>query len=289
MPLPTEKRAPTPGMGKVLIYGPPKIGKSTLAATMDPDHTLVLDTEQGTGALEAFVQPIKSWGAANEDRTAFADTAFRGVVKALHEEEHPFSTVVVDTVDVLAQLAGDHVLNHLSGGRAAEYAHASDFEYGKGWNAWTEEFTLRVGALCRVVPNVVFISHADEKTMETRAGGEYTVFTPALAPKGIRGFLTGFVDHILFAQLDDDGERVLRTQPTRAFEAGGRTALGAAKLPDPLPLEGPALKGALEALSAPVKPRAGKRAPKPDAARETAQEPSPDGRSEQLAVTSDAT
>ena len=268
MGLPTEKRAPTPGMGKVLLYGEPKVGKSTLAATMDPDHTLVLDTEAGTTAIEAFVQPIRSW------------QEFRAVVKELHDTEHPFTTVVVDTVDVLAQFAGDDVLAALSGGTAAQYAHASDFEYGKGWNAWTDEFTLRAGALCRVVPNVVFISHVDVGTLKDRVGDEYQVYTPALAPKGIRNWLTGFVEHILFAELGPNDARLLRTQPTRSYQAGGRTPLGAAKLPDPLPLEGPALKQALEALAAPVpvtKPKTAAGKAKPSAAPEKPQDTAPAG------------
>ena len=284
MSLPTEKRKPTPGMGKVLLYAEPKVGKSTLAATMDPEHTLVLDTENGTAALEAFVHPIKSWSAiTKEEPHVLRGDSFRGAIKALVDEEHDFTTAVVDTVDVLAQLCGDDVLRAL-GGQQAGFLHASDFDYGKGWSAITAEFQLRMGALCRAVPNVVFISHADESVKQDRTGAEYKVYTPALAPKGVRNWLLGFVDHILFAEVvsgEAGEERVLRTQPTRSYQAGGRTPLGAPKLPDPLPLEGPALKAALEALAAPArpaaKPKGSRSKPKPTNTAQEGEETPPAG------------
>lgn len=268
MGLPTEKRQPQAGLGKILLYGAPKVGKSTLASTIDVEHTLVLDTEGSTTALEAFVMEIKSWGAlTREEPHVLRGDSFRGAIKSLVEDEHDFTTVVVDTVDVLAQLCAAYTLEGLSGGRAG-YVHASDFDYGKGWSAITEEFQLRIGALCRAVPNVVLVSHADESTKKDRLGKEITVYRPDVKPKGIREFLEGFVDHVLFAEVvqTDDGEtRLLRTQPAETYSAGGRTPLGRPKLPDPLPLEGPALKQALEGLAAPARPAkaAPKAKPKP--------------------------
>lgn len=267
MPLPTEKSKPTPRVGKVFVYAEPKVGKSTLSMMLDPDHTIALDVEDGLNAIEGYKAPIKSWGkiagVEGEGRNAkaiLADDSFRGVIRDLHQSKHGFTYAVIDTADALAKLCNDYVLQALGGEAGAQrgFVHASDFEYGKGWSAINEEWSLRIGALCMVVPNVILISHADRTTKTDRTGAEFPVFTPALGPKGIRNWTLGFVEHILFLNVErnDEGEdlRVVHTQPSRSWEAGGRTPVGAPKLPDPLWLPtaetaGEELRTALEGVS----------------------------------------
>lgn len=277
MGLPTEKSPAQPRMGKVFVYGEPKVaGKSTLAMTLDPDRTIALDVEDGMAAIEGYKHRVTSWGKivghreVGEGRQTrqvpvLDEHSFRGTIQLLHEQDHPFKVGVVDTADMLAQLCADYVLSQLGGAAAAGvtggYVHASDFDYGKGWSAINEEWQLRIGALCRVLESVILISHADRRTETDRTGGEYTVYTAALGPKGIRNWTLGFVDHILFATVEENDEGVathcVRTQPSRSWEAGGRTVAGGPRLPDPLWLPdaataGQELRRALEAVSAPV-------------------------------------
>ena len=275
MPLPTEMSPAQARMGKTPPYGEPKTaGKSTLAMTLDPEHTIGIDVENGLGAIEGYKHRVTSWGKiagyndVGEGRQArrvpvLDEYSFRGTIQLLAQSEHPFRVGVVDTADMLAQLCAEYVLAQLGGAAAAgtdAYVHASDFEYGKGWSAINDEWQLRVGALCRVLPTVILISHADRTTKTDRTGAEYPVYTPALGPKGIRNWTLGFVDHILFAQVEenDDGDLVhcVHTQPSRSWEAGGRTVAGGAAMPDPIWLpdaasSGAELRKALEHVSAP--------------------------------------
>lgn len=263
MGLPTEKTAAQARMGKVLVFAEPKIGKSTLTVTLDPEHTIALDVEDGLSAIEAYKHRITSWGRATgttgegrNQQLVLAEDSFRGAIKLLHEEEHPYKVAVVDTADALAALCTEYVLSALGAG--AGYVHASDFEYGKGWDAINKEWALRIGALCRVVESVVLVSHANVKTMKDRTGEEYPVYVPALGPKGILNWTTGFVDHILFMRMEENGDgeelRAVHTQPTRSWQAGGRTVAGGPQLPDPIWLpdaatSGQALRQALEAAT----------------------------------------
>lgn len=267
MPLPTEKSKPMPRVGKVFLYAEPKIGKSTLSMMLDPEHTIGLDVEDGLNAIEGYKAPIKSWGKiagvegeGRNQRAIMADDSFRGVIRDLHQTEHAFTYAVVDTADALAKLCNDYVLQALGGAEGAQrgFVHASDFEYGKGWSAINEEWALRIGALCMVVPNVILISHADRTTKTDRTGAEFPVFTPALGPKGIRNWTLGFVEHILFLNVErnDDGEdlRVVHSRPSRSWEAGGRVPIGVEPVPDPLWLPtaetaGAELRAALERVS----------------------------------------
>jgi hypothetical protein len=226
--LPAEKTAPTlsPETAKVLLYGPPKIGKSTLTSGINPEHTLFVATEPGLDALSVFKVDCNSW------------ERFREIGAELANTKHDFKLIVVDTVDELQRMCADHVIQGLNAGLRTPkqgFVHASDFDYGKGWSAVTEEFRLRVARLCSLGLGVMFVSHTKESTIKDRTGAELTKSAPNVGDKGSRQWLLGFVDFILFASTvpGDEGEvRVLRTHPTELFEAGGRYTL-----PDPLVID----------------------------------------------------
>lgn len=252
MPLPTEKRPPRVGIGKVWIHGDAGIGKSTTAADMDPDHGITLDTEGSTKALELFAEDVTSWEHFRQLNAELAQDAAKG-------DDRVFRTVTIDTVDVLAQFCADNALRGLAGLKPGQQAfvHASDFEYGKGWDAVRKEFELRVAQLCAVVPNVVFISHSSTETIKSRTGAERNVAIPALAPKGVRMWLEGFVDHIVYAEVvptESGTAHLLHTQSSPDYMAKSRTPRGRTPVADPLPMDGRRLRAALEALTAPLAP-----------------------------------
>lgn len=229
MTLPTEKTTPTLDVqtAKVLLFGPPKIGKTTLVANLDPDRTLFVATEPGLGALSVYAEPVRSW------------EEFRAIGPELHTGDHNFTTVAIDTVDELHKMCTDYVLKQLG------VNYPGDLEFGKGWAAVTDEFRLRVGALSSLGLGVWFISHAKEEEIKQRIG-TITKMVPTISG-GARKWLTGFVDFILYAgseQTADGENRVLRTSATENFEAGGRWPL-----PDPLPLDAGALREALAAAA----------------------------------------
>ena len=238
MPLPTAKTPPRPGIEskKILIAGAPKIGKSTLAAGLDPDHNLFIATEPGLDANEVFQEPCGSW------------LKFRKIGEELAETKHPFTIVTVDTVDELARMCAEHVIGDMAktSGKTG-YVHPSDFDYGKGWQAVTDEFRLRVAKLCNLGLGVVFLSHLKESTVKTKVG-EQTVFSPEVGAKGSREWLLGFVDYIFFCALDGD-DRVIRTQPSELFPVtGGRTLR---PIPDPLPMDATVLRTEYEKAMTP--------------------------------------
>jgi AAA domain len=227
MTLPTEKSQPTLRLetAKALLYGPPKIGKSTFAAEIDPDHTLFLACEPGLGALEVFSIDVRDW------------KQFREVGGELAIDPKHYKIAVVDTADELYRMCADHICSEMG------IKHPADAEYGKGWAAVADEFRLRVGKLANLGLGVWFISHAKDQEVKKKVGTK-TVTSPTLSGQA-RQFLTGFCDFIFLATWEGDEEtdkRVLRTQGAEEHEAGGRMPKGAGPLTDPLPLDAGALR-----------------------------------------------
>lgn len=212
---------------KVLLYGPPKIGKSTLCARLDPEHTLFLVCEPGLGGLEVFQYPVNSW----DD--------FRAAYEQLANNEHNFKTVVVDTVDELYRMCQESVMRELG------VNHPSDLEWGKGWSAVGDKWRLAVGALAKLGLGVWFISHARDEQIKQRVG-QITKTVPMIGGKA-REFLLGFCDHIFLVTQEVDAEgteaRVVRTSPSEFWEAGSRLPAVSAK--GVLPLDAQAVVAAL--------------------------------------------
>lgn len=229
--LPSEKTTPTltASSAKVLLYGPPKIGKTTLAAGLDPDNTLFLATEPGLGAQSVFKVDIRSWDEFRQVGALLAGTG--------HAKE--FKTVVIDTVDELFRFCEEKVLADLG------VQHASDAPYGKGWRAISDEWRLRIGKFAALGFGTWFVSHATDREIEQRIG-KMTKTVPTL-PNRAWDFLEGFCDYILFAtseQTPDGERRIVRTAAAEHYVAGGRYTLE-----DPLPLESAAVWQALEGAS----------------------------------------
>lgn len=241
MTLPTEKSAPalSPARIKALLYGPPKIGKSTFASKVNPEHTLFIATEPGLGSLDVFEVPCRSWAE------------FREIGADLANDPKHYEVVAVDTIDELYRMCSDAVCTELG------CKHPSDLDYGKGWSAVADEFRLRIGKLASLDLGVWFISHAEDREVKKKVGTK-TVTQPSLSGQA-RKFLTGFVDFIFLATWEGDEEadkRILHTEGAEHHEAGGRIPEGAKPLPDPLPLDAAALRKAMAVSFPATKPPA---------------------------------
>ena len=150
--LPTERSKPTADLSQqtVLVYGPPKIGKSSFASRF-PD-ALFFECEPGLNQLEVFKVSTYSW----ED--------FLAACKLVASGEHRFKTVVVDTIDNAFKYCTDHVC----GKHSIEYE--GDMPHGKGWALVKNEWHRVLTRLASLPYGLVLISHAQDKTVETRSG-----------------------------------------------------------------------------------------------------------------------
>jgi len=171
-------------------------------------------TEPGLGQLEVHQVPIQSW----QDFIDFCN--------ALVEEKHDFQTVVIDTINNLYAFACRAVCEK----HKVEYV--GDFKaIGKGHVLANNLFYETLLKLANQPLGLWMIAHSVEKEIETRTE-KYLKAVPQLPDKAA-GQLLGMADLILYADLheerDEDDKshfkRVLRTKPSKYYEAGDRSGL----------------------------------------------------------------
>ncbi len=236
--LPTTKTEPVLDSRRLrlLIYGPPKIGKSTFCAGM-PDAVFAA-TEPGLDSLSVYQVPIATW-------EEFLDFA-----KQIAAGGHPFRTIIIDTIDRLYRYCETYVCNSLN------ITIPEDQGYGVGRGKVNAEFFRVLDKLTSLPYGVVFTAHAITKEVSTPAGK--TDRTVPTLPDKVSQYLTAMVSVIGFASvrpvMQPDGttkrERVLSTKPHTDFDAGDRTG----RLPETLPLSWQAFADALNAtVKAPAK------------------------------------
>ncbi len=123
MILPKEKSKPKKRLEdySILLYGQPKIGKSTFCSQFD--EPLFLATEAGLNALEVYQVAIPTW------------EKFLEACAAIAKGDHQFKTIVIDTVDNLWKSCSEYVR------KRHNIHHESDLEWGKGWELVKDEFS----------------------------------------------------------------------------------------------------------------------------------------------------
>ena len=219
--LPKNPTRPKTGLAdfNFIVYGPPKIGKTTLAANFP--KTVFLATEDGQNAIECFRVGLDSWDA------------FLDACAELKGGEHGFETIVVDTIDNLWELCRRHVCEKRS------IEHESELAYGLGSELVRTEFFRAMNKLSMLPYGLVLISHSIVREIKTRTGKIDRVI-PSFKERE-QGKLLGMADFILFCDLlsipGTDGKpethRVIRTKTSEHYISGDRTG----QLPDPLPLD----------------------------------------------------
>jgi hypothetical protein len=189
--LPTEPQANpplTPDRLRGVVFGRPGAGKSTLAAGWYPKNTLILDLEGSTRMLpgEHFVHRIGSY------------SEFMQVVNELLTTEHPFNSVVIDTVDNLIRLADSE-----AGQRYGKVA-AGLADYGRGLADRDGTVLRDLRRLLSTDLGVILIAHPTIVQEQTEDGKTSERLYPRIDPNDrIRQEVMGLVDFVLYVRKDD--------------------------------------------------------------------------------------
>jgi len=201
-----------------LTYGPVKIGKSKLWSMFPGVY--FLPTEPGYRWIKVRKTYIPNWAT------------FVKFIRTIEKKPKLIKDVkifCIDTVDNLSKFCVQYVCGR------EKIAHPTDQDWGKGWEAFRDEFTHWILRLCALGPGVSFISHQNQREVVFH-GVKMPKETPAM-PKTSYTIVNNLVDIILkvswVGKMKGRKEtlsikRCMYTKPTAMYDAGDRTG----KLPD---------------------------------------------------------
>lgn len=175
------------------IYGAPKTGKTTLATQMP--NALLLAFERGYNAIPGIIaQDINTWGEMK--------TAYRELKKP--EVREAYKTIVIDTVDIAADLCQKYICNQLGIDNMGDGGWATN-----SWSKYKKEFEDVFRGLTMMGYAVVFISHETEYTEKDTTGKEITKIRPA-AQKSALAVIENMADLYGYAKtvITDEGSKV---------------------------------------------------------------------------------
>ena len=199
----------------ILIYGSPKIGKSTFAA--GADKVLFFNFEDGTEFLPLDVEPVRiqKW------------SDFKAYLKQLRDPEvqQMYHTIVIDTVTIAAQLCEQYICTQNS------VSHIRDIPWGQGFSMPATEFFNVFHEISMLGYGIIFLAHTKTQNSEyVDDKGENIQQVTADVDKRIFSVLNGMCDIIAYAEKQYDPinktmERVLYTDADAPDKVtGGRCA-----------------------------------------------------------------
>jgi len=206
-----------------LFHGPPKIGKTTLAHSMinliSNKHPWFFRFEEGTKGISNYGCSVVSWeGFKGQLRNMWK-------LKRDKKKKFPFNFFICDTVDLMFKMCHAYIA------KRHHIAHASDLEWGKGWEFLVDEFAKVYTFMHKFQVGLIFISHSKETEFKTRTMSVHK-WQPTLTGTGRRIILPA-IDIIGFCTYDVvqdvtevekfKARRVIRWEPSEEWEAGDRS------------------------------------------------------------------
>lgn len=210
MELPLKKLpALTEDPKNLIIYGSPKVGKTSLLSTLA--DCIIIDLENGSDYVEALKVKINTL------------QEFVEFCKAVREAGNPYKFAALDTVTALEEFAKPLALAEYKK-TAAGKSYEGDIlmaPMGSGYAYLREAIEKLINMLNKVVPNIILVGHVKDKALATVAGQEMG---------NIKDFdLTGKTGRVLAAKSDAIGfiHRDENSNLCISFETNGEAAVGA--------------------------------------------------------------
>lgn len=214
---------------RALVYGVQGVGKSTFGASAE--HPVIIPTEDGLAGIDCDHFPLAA---------SYGDVIAN--ISSLLAEEHPYRTVVLDSLDWLERLIWDDVCGEFG----VKYLEKADGGYGKGYTytlpRWRSVLDGLDALRDRRQMTVVLIAHAKAEKFQTPENTAHDRFAPRLH-KLASALVQEWCDEVFFATYSaiTDPTRIKPGEPPqrtmRTCEGPTHVAKNRLNMPLELPLE----------------------------------------------------
>ena len=194
----------------LILYGVPKIGKTSLLATLEDN--LIIDLEEGSDYVEAMKVKINTIKELNE------------LCRAIKEASFPYKFITIDTVTALEEFAKPLALKMYKDSPLGSSFNDDDIlhaPHGAGYGFLREAMQKIIYKLSACAPNIILVGHVKDKAIVTMGETQ---------DSNIKELdLTGKTGRILAAKSDAIGF-VFRDENSNLcvnFETNGDAAAGA--------------------------------------------------------------
>ena len=200
--LKVAKRAAVSNDPKILLlYGPPKIGKTTMLSQLK--DCLIIDTEKGARMISTPILEV-------DTRKELIDVLKKA------KEGHEFKYIAIDTIDKVVQWAESAVCEE------EQVRALADLPFGKGWGLARDKVMNTIRLFSAVCDHLIIIGH--RKTAKAVIEGQATVEPESLDITGrLKNMIMADCDAIGYVFRDEDEILKVSFKSNDTVEAGSRS------------------------------------------------------------------
>jgi len=183
--LPEEKREPKlgfPERATWLIYGPPKAGKTTAAATW-PEPLIIECEPGGADFVKAYIQEIDSFSTDKEPGWAKAlaqlREVYRDLQRKLRQGKFKYQTIVLDTIDMISMWKEQEVARKYGATQLGEAG-----VYGADFSDHRNEVLNIIRQFQAFPTHLVILAHTASRKPEFSGGSHVLYLSAEELPSG---------------------------------------------------------------------------------------------------------
>ena len=193
----------------LIIFGLPKVGKTTILSTLE--NNLILDMENGTTYVDALKVKINSLKDLNE------------VCKAIKEANYPYKYITIDTITAVEEMAKPLALtlyqkSPIYSDKYADVTDVTNLPSGQGYSWLRTAVEMIIDKIAACAPNIIICGHVKDAALSE--GATMNVKTLDLTGK-ISRILSAKSDAIGFVHRDENSNLCIQ------FGADGEILTGA--------------------------------------------------------------
>lgn len=146
----------------LILFGLPKVGKTTILSTLD--NNLILDFEKGSTYVDALKLEINSLKELKE------------VIKAIRDAGNPYKYITIDTITAVEEMAKPMAIQLYQNSPmfSAKYADVKDVTQlpnGSGWAFLRQAVEKIIDLVASVTDNIIICGHVKDSALSESADG----------------------------------------------------------------------------------------------------------------------